>query len=118
MVAVTVGGEARRVDDISESAMFPLCRHIGFPCSVTAAKETAFYTGISLSVAREQLNDAAGVIAIDRGVRPAQDLDALCGVEIERRGLALPIGHGRGDAVPDEAHAADPECGSRAKPAR
>ena len=65
----------------------------------------------------EDLHHAAGSVAIELGQRPAQDLDPSGRAERDVRRLALAVGHGRGDAVDDEPHAADTKGRARAEAA-
>ena len=80
--------------------------------------ESCFERRRAFAVAREQLDHAAGVIAVQGGEGPAQHFDALGHVEVEGRGLALAVRHGRRDAVRHQAHAAHAEGRARAEAAR
>ena len=53
----------------------------------------------------EDLHHAAGRVAVELSHRAAQHFDAAGRRERHVGRLALPVGHGRGDAVDDEAHA-------------
>ncbi len=66
------------------------------------------------AVGGEDLDDAAGRVAVERRERTAQDLDPLCGIQIELRDLTLPVRTGGRNAVLVHAHAADAEGGIRA----
>jgi hypothetical protein len=64
------------------------------------------------------LDDPARGISIEARERTAQDFDPLGGGKVEGGGLPLSIGHRRGDAIGDEAHAAHAESGATAEAAR
>ena len=66
----------------------------------------------------DQRDDAARAVAVERRVGATQHLDALRAGEIEVRHLALPVGHGRRDAVGIDTHTAHAEAGARAVAAR
>ena len=105
MVAVTVGDEPRGIDDIGQATEFTLARQVALPGAVAACTEAALDTRPALAIRGEQLNDAAGRIAIDRRQRAAHDLDALGAVEVESGRLPLPVRHRRRNAVSNQADA-------------
>src|SRR6266850_7940177 len=88
------------------------------PRAVTAEQEIGLGDRLRRPVHRLQGDDAARGIAVERRERPAQHLDALRRAERERGRLALPVGHGRRDAVGDEPDAAHAEGRARAEAAR
>ena len=68
-------------------------------------------------IGREDLQHAAGRVAVEHGQRAAQHLDALDRRKADARSLALPVGHRQRDAVDDQAHAPDAEACARTEPA-
>jgi hypothetical protein len=72
---------------------------------------------LALARAREELDDAAGVVAVHGGEGAAHHLDALGGVEVEGGRLALAVRVGGRDAVCDELDAAHAEGRARAETA-
>ena len=87
------------------------------PQAVAAGHQARLELAVARRRGAEQLDHAAGGVAVEGGERPAQRLDAGGGVEDEVRDLPLPVGHRRRNAVAVEAHAAHAEGRARAEAA-
>ena len=118
VLAVAVGREARGVEHVADAADLALGADVGLPGAVAAGGKARFDRGRALAVRREQLDDAAGMVAVDRRKRPAHDFDALGAIQVEGRRLALAVRHRGRDAVGDKADAAHTEGGAGAEAAR
>ena len=106
VVAETVGGKTRGINDVTQIAHFALRRNIGLPGAIATARHRGFNGRRTLTVARKELDHAAGMIAINCRKRPTQHFDALGLIKIESRCLALPVGHAGRNAIGDQLDAA------------
>ncbi len=117
VVAVAVGLEHARADDVAEAAV-GAARLGGDAAGVEAAQAAAGRErGRAAPLFAEHLDHAARRVAVERRERAAQHLDAIGRAELDVGDLALAVGQGRGDAVDIEAHAADAEGRARAEAA-
>ncbi len=115
---VAVGLEARRIQDIADPARLALRIQVKLAHAVAAGRAAELDGRRTLAVAGEELHDTARVIAVQGREWAAQHFDAFGHVEIEGGGLALAVGHGRRNAVRNQANAAHAEGRARAEAAR
>ena len=118
VIAVAVALEARKIAEIVELPAGAAELRSELPGVVAARDETAGDRRPRRTVGGEDLDDAAGGVAVETRERAAHHLDAFRGAKAERRCLALAIGHGRRDAVRDQANATHAECRAAAEAAR
>ncbi len=118
VVAVAVGAEARDPGDVIEVALLSPELQPRLARAVGAGERRRAEGGLGRTVRREDLHHAARGVAVEAREGPPQDLDPVGRGQVERRGLALSVGHRRGDPVGDEAHAAHAEGGAAAEAAR
>jgi hypothetical protein len=117
VLAPAAGAEVRVVEHVVECSLRAAPVE-GFALAVVAARNQPEAPARRVgAVGGEHLDDAAGGVAVERGEGPAQHLDACGGCEVEVRHLSLSVGHGRRDAVEEQADAADAESGARAEAA-
>ncbi len=118
VIAIAVGMEARKVRDPVERAPLSAelqCAAVG---AIAADQNVALERRPFRPVLGQDVDHAAGGVAVERGERPAQHLDALGGVQGESRRLPLAVGHGGRDAVGDQPDAAHAEGRAGAETAR
>jgi hypothetical protein len=106
VVAVAAGLEVRKLAEAVH------------PAVLAAELQRGAARAIAADEARLDDDHAAGRVAIQRGERTAQHLDPFGRAEPEGGRLSLPVGHGRRNAVGDQANAAHPERRARAEAAR
>ncbi len=108
--AIPVGLKMRCVDDVIDHAVVAL----GFQCIALrverAVLRPAFHEMARLCVLGEDRDHAARGVAVERGEGAAQHLHTAGRSQIELRELALAVGHGSGNAVRIQTHAAYTEA--------
>ena len=115
VVAVTVGVHARSIKHKTNAIGGAFGREVVFAQAVAANEGFGANTRRPFAVSGEHLNDPASIAAVKRGCRAAQDFDALGGVEIKGRGLALAVRCAGGDAVGNQFDAAHAKRGAGTK---
>ncbi|MCY1230037.1 hypothetical protein D9M72_424320 [compost metagenome] len=118
VVAVAVGLVGPGIERAAQALVAAGQRHPGLPLAVRAeAGRRARGKAVLGRIGRKHVHHAARGIAVHLRKRATQHLDAAGVGEIGGGGLALAVGHGRGDAVDIEPHAAHTERGARAEAA-
>ena len=112
--AVAVGVKARPVGEGAERAGFAARLRADAPRAPGTGQCLARERRLPGAIGGEELDHAARGVAVEAGDRPAHDLDALRRGKVEVCRLSLSVGHGGGNAVRVQLHAADAE--SRARP--
>ena len=117
VVAPAVAREPAEAADVAERTL--RARHLGRQAqrTVAARRHAEADLGRPAAVFGEDLDHAAGRVAVERRERPAQHLDAASRAEVDVRDLALPIGQRGGNAVDIQAHTAHAEGRARAEAA-
>ncbi len=118
VVAVSVGMEMRDLaDPVQRSPRAAGLQGLAVRAVAAEAEARIDAEGFRPVLGFDQ-DHATGGGAVERGERPAQHLDASRRAEREVGGLALPVGHGRGNAVGIHADPAHAESRARAEAAR
>src|SRR5690606_18748798 len=118
VISVPVGLEPRKIAaEINATEPHTELRSVASE-TVLAGRRRQLEARFLDPIPRDDLNDAAGRVAVQRRERPAQHLDALSAVQVEQSRLALPVRHRQRNAVLDQTDAAHAERSARAESAR
>ena len=117
MVAIAVGLKMGDVEVVTKRPGYTARVRAGAKRAIARAGEADVDLRRIGAIGAEDLDYAAGRVAVQRRKRPAQHFDAIGRVEIEMRNLALTVRHRRRNAIGVQAHAAHAERGTRAEAA-
>jgi hypothetical protein len=117
VVAVAVRLEVARAEQVAERAVASAELGVLAPHAVAAHRHAGVEGRLRRAVLREDLDHAAGGVAVQRRARAAQHLDVVDRADVDVGDLALSVREGGRDAVHVDAHAAQPEAGAGAEAA-
>ena len=117
VVARAVGLEVAGADDVVDAGRGPARLEPHPQRRIGPDRERRDDARRSAAALGEGLHDTARRVAVQRGERPAQYLDAIDRAEVDVRQLALPVRLRRRNAVDVQPHAADAEARPRTEAA-